>query len=381
MNLEDNKHCRRLFSFFEGLLAKLYRLRLEVHRAEQASKRTDNSKSHRPMIAKNPHRKWSSSFGVAANILGQLARIAATGKWPPPCAEDTKRGIDFYSWKEFVPILIKSAVKFNATHGYVPRLASPTNFSEHIFVRKFFAPLPMPSLADKLTAQDYVKARLGDDFLPKVAWVGDEISEFVTAKLPAGRYVLKANHGCNCNIILNLPDDLTAKRQEIEDQTTRWLAQRFGYTEGEWQYCTFKPKLFLEEFIDFNGDQTPDDYKFFCFHGKAYLIEIDVDRFARLRSAFYTRDWKRMPVAYRHPPIERARPHNLEDMIRVAEAIAEKMEFARVDLYSDRKSRIRFGEVTFTPGNALSRFSDVKFDRWLGAQFARDSGNNMPLDY
>ena len=56
-----------------------------VRCAEQAIRRTDNSKCHRPMTAKNLYRKWSSSFGVAANILGQLARIAATGKWPPPC--------------------------------------------------------------------------------------------------------------------------------------------------------------------------------------------------------------------------------------------------------------------------------------------------------
>ena len=71
------------------------------------------------------------------------------------------------------------------------------------------------------------------------------------------------------NLILNLPDDLSAKRDEIEQRATRWLTSRFGYDWGEWQYCTFKPKLFLEEFIDFNGVQTPDDCKFYCFRGKA----------------------------------------------------------------------------------------------------------------
>ena len=140
---------------------------------------------------------------------------------------------------------------------------------------------------------------------------------------------------------------------------------------GEWQYCTFKPKLFLEEFIDFNGVQTPDDYKFFCFDGKACLIEVNVNRFTQLRSAFYTPQWEHIPVAYRHAPIQRPRPQNLEDMIHVAEAIANGMEFARVDLYSDGKSRIRFGEITFAPGNACSRFSDFKFDLWLGTLFRK----------
>ena len=103
-------------------------------------------------------------------------------------------------------------------NGYVPPLASPTSFNEHIFVRKFFAPLPMPSLADKLAAKDYVKARVGDEFLPAVVWVGDDVDGLFAAKPPAGRYVLKANHGWSSNLFLNLPDDLSAKRDEIEQR-------------------------------------------------------------------------------------------------------------------------------------------------------------------
>ena len=67
-------------------------------------------------------------------------------------------------------------------------------------------------------------------------------------------------------------------------------------------------------------------------------------------------------------------------MIRVAEAIACDMEFARVDLYSDGNSRIRFGEITFTPGNAGLHFSDFKLDQWLGSHFGKGPINNMPWD-
>jgi hypothetical protein len=313
-----------------------------------------------------------SSTVVASNIIGQLALLVATGKCSRrPSAGDTMRGVDFYPWRDFISALVRGAVMFKTTNGYVPNLASPISFNEHIFARKFLAPLPMPSLADKLASKGHVKGRLGHEFLPAVAWIGDEVGGFFEAKPSAGRYVLKANHGFGSNLFLNLPGDLSAKSGEIERQATSWLASRFGYDTGEWQYCTFRPKLFLEEFIDFNGVETPDDYKFFCFQGKACLIEIDVDRFTQLRSAFYTPDWKHIPFAYRHAPIQRARPRNLEDMIHIAEAIAEGMEFARVDLYSDRKSRIRFGEITFTPGNACLRFSDFKLDKWLGSQFRK----------
>ena len=183
----------------------------------------------------------------------------------------------------------------------------------------------MPSLADKLAAKDYVKARLGDECLPEVAWVGDDVGELFVAKLPAGRYVLKANHGWNWNLFLNLPDDLSARRSEIEQEATSWLTSRFGYDWGEWQYCTFKPKLFLEEFIDFNGVQTPDDYKFYCFRGKTLLIEVDVDRFAHSCDRPYIpQSGCQIPVTYGEAPIQCQRPRNLEDMIRVAEAIARE---------------------------------------------------------
>ena len=323
-----------------------------------------------------------SSLAVAANIVGQLGLLAIAGKWPlrtPP--ENTMRGVDFYPWKDFLRALIHGAHMFKAENSCLPRLAYPTSFNEHLFVRKFFAPLPMPSLADKLAAKDHVNALLGDEVLPTVAWVGENVDELFAAKLPGGRYVLKANHSWNSNLILNLPDDLFAKRDEIEQRATGWLTSQFGYDWGEWHYCTFKPKLFLEEFIDFNGVQTPDDYKFLCFHGKACLIEIDVDRLTDLRSAFYTPDWKLLPVTYGEAPVERARPLNLKDMIRVAEAIAGDMEFARVDLYSDGNSRIRFGEITFIPGNAGLHFSDFRLDQWLGSHFGEGPINNMPWDF
>jgi hypothetical protein len=319
-----------------------------------------------PMAAQSPLR-WSS-LAAASNILCQLGLLVATGKWPPPSAGNTMRGVDFYPWKDFIRVLTSSALTFNKVHGFVPRLASPTSFNEHLFVRKFFAPLPMPSLADKLAAKDYVKARLGDEFLPTVVWVGDDVRGFVAAKPPAGRYVLKANHGAGWNLFLSLPGDLCVKRSEIERATT-WLASRWGYDSGEWHYSTFKPQLFLEEFIDFNGVETPDDYKIHCFHGKACLIEINVNRFTQLRSAFYTPDWKHIPIAYRHAPIERKRPGNLEQMIYVAERIANDMDFARIDLYSDRKCDIKFGEICFVPGDAISAFSDFRFDTWLGTLF------------
>lgn len=316
---------------------------------------------------------WSR-LAVALNMVAQLGAMFVAGKWPlgqPPA--NTLRGIDVYPWKDFIRAVAGDAYRFKVENGYLPHLVHPTTFNEHLFARKFFAPLPVPSLADKLAAKEHVKERAGVEFLPNVAWVGEDVGELFRMRLPKGRYVLKANHGWGWHLFLDLPDDLLARRSEIEQATTRWLNSQWGYDWGEWQYTIFKPKLFLEDFIDFNGRQSPDDYKFLCFDGEVRLIEIDVDRTTDIRSAFYTPDWKYIPVTYGERPVQRDRPHNLDKMIRLAEAVAAGMPFARVDLYTDGNSEIRFGEITFTPGNAQLHFSDRKLDEWLGAQFTEGS--------
>ena len=106
----------------------------------------------------------SSSLAVAANIVGQLGLLAIAGKWPlrkPP--ENTMRGVDFYPWKDFLRALIHGAHMFKAENSCLPRLAYPTSFDEHLFVRKFFAPLPMPSLADSWCKRPREGAARGRD--------------------------------------------------------------------------------------------------------------------------------------------------------------------------------------------------------------------------
>jgi hypothetical protein len=317
---------------------------------------------------------------VGQKVVGQLEVLAVTGNWPDSPPHGTLRGVDFYPANALVRAIACGAQNFKNRHGYLPNLVFPDTFSEHIFVRKFFAPLPVPSLANKLAAYEYVKARLGDEILPSVVWVGDNLSELLKTELPTGRLVLKPNHGANFILFINATDDLVVRHMEIEKTSTQWLETRYGYEWGEWQYCTFKPKLFLERFIDFDQGDTPHDFKLYCFNGYVCLIEIGINRFTQLKTAFYDRSWKHIPVSYSgRKPLQYQRPENLDEMIAIAETITKSMQFARIDLYSDCKRNIKFGEITFTPGNALSRYTrrswlgsyreDFAFDKWLGAFF------------
>src|SRR5205085_5270859 len=126
---------------------------------------------------------------VATKIVGQLGCLAVVGKWPERPPDGAMRGVDFYSATALMRALALCALLFKVKHGYLPNLVSPATFSEHIFLRKFFAPLPIPSLADKLEAYDYVKARVGFECLPSVVWIGDNAGELLTSKQFVGRFV------------------------------------------------------------------------------------------------------------------------------------------------------------------------------------------------
>jgi hypothetical protein len=304
---------------------------------------------------------------VKASLVDQIKSMVATGRWPrdrPP--QGYMRGVDFYNTDDLVSAIVVGAQIFKDAHGYIPSLSAPASFSERLYARKYFAPLPLPSLADKLGAQAYVRARLGETLLPSVVWVGDSVGELYAAALPPGRFVLKANHGWGYNLTLTLPNDLATRREEIERLAGGWLATRFGYHTGEWQYCTFRQKLFLERFIDFNGQQPPDEYKVFCFRGRAQFINFHLDRFSGHKSAIYDTDWNLLPVDFGRQIAYRRRPRNLDTIVEVAEHIATHLAFARVDLYSNGQDEIKFSEITFTPGNTTDRFSRPEFDVELG---------------
>lgn len=317
-----------------------------------------------------------------ANVIGQLAPLIAMRKWPlhPPPA-NMMRGVDFYNATDFVSAILLSGQLFKNAHGYLPQLASPASFNEHIFARKFFAPLPIPSLGDKLGARDYARQRLGEGALTPLVWIGDNVDDLFTARLPVGRFVLKANHGAGMNLFLDLPQDLATRRDEIRSKARQWLGTRFGYNWGEWQYSVFKPRLFLEAFLGQGSAQSPggnepmDEFKVHCFHGKARLIQIVTGRFTQLRLGQYAPDWTYLAVGMPgYDSIEVTRPKNLDALVASAERLAQGLDYARIDLYSDRERAMKFGEITLTPGNGHQRYTDIEFERWLGGFFATRAG-------
>ena len=282
------------------------------------------------------------------------------------------RGIDFYSYRMFIRAAVVAFQNFKNCHGFLPSLDNPRTFNENILFRKLFAEHRMPSLSNKLASREYVRRLLGDRFVTEISWVGKTVDGLWTFPIPPGRYFLKANHGSGFNLQLDLPKDLVERRDEIINVTRHWMETKFNLHAGEWQYSTYEPRLFLEKFLDLKGDSAPDDYKFYCFDGKPKMILYIDGRFVDIRRSYFDTAWTMYPVTVddeppRTAPVEK--PILLSEMLRLASEISKEFDFVRVDFYSDGKRRIVFGELTFTPGDSLNKFSDPAFDLHVGALF------------
>jgi len=179
--------------------------------------------------------------------------------------------------------------------------------------------------------------------------------------------VAKPTHGCGA--LLFLEDELgEAELQKFYRDCRASYFQLFR----EGQYYQLEKKVIVERSLGdrAKGRKSADDYKFFCSRGRAFLCQINLDRFGDHRLINVTvPDFTDSGVEYgtRRPDLMPDKPARWGDFVRFAAALSRPFEFVRIDLY-DGGDDIYFGEFTFTPGAGLTHFSDPGFDRWLLGQ-------------
>src|SRR5699024_7960813 len=104
----------------------------------------------------------------------------------------------------------------------------------------------------------------------------------------------------------------------------------------ELHYKDITPKIVAEEFIqDSNGELK--EYKFFCFNGKAQYCWFRIDTKVHGYGNVYDLDWNLQPWIFegrKNTPYEIPKPENFEDMVEIANILADGFSHVRVDLYN-----------------------------------------------
>lgn len=249
-------------------------------------------------------------------------------------------------------------------HGRPPNLFFPKTFSEKVQHRKLFdRDARLPDRADKLLVKDFVRGKIGAEWVIETIWSGSSLPPECERNWPLP-FVLKATHGSGWNVFVRSESD--RNWPEIDRKVADWMKEPYGVWGGEWLYRVIQPGLIVEPFIA-TGHELPTDYKFWVFAGRCRYVQVDTDRETGHKRTLFDLDWNRMPFAIGFPVDQRpiSKPANLHSMIKSAELLAEDIPFVRIDFY-EVDGTPKFGEMTFYPGSGMERFDPLEFDLRLG---------------
>lgn len=259
--------------------------------------------------------------------------------------------------------------KFRSELGRDPDLDRPATLNEKILWLNLRHRDPRQVVcSDKIAVRDWVRGRIGEEYLVPLLGVYDDPDQIDLDGLPVS-FVIKAAHGSGWNLIVR--DKRALEWKDTRNVLRDWLARSYYAHKREWQYRDIPHRLVIEELLLDEQGKIPDDYKVWCLRAgdrETRFVQVDMDRFTNHTRTYYDLDWNPLPLhkldAPPHPA-GRPRPQRLDEMLEVAEKLSEGFCLVRVDLYH-MPGRVYFGEMTFTPDSGMAPLAPAEWDRKLG---------------
>lgn len=357
----EQRFERNMTTHHEGLKEDLRNTKQEMHNIKKISEAR-----HKDVIARID-RDYKTS-------VGNIKRMEDVNK-------QLAKDIQYYYYKGLHPDQYEENIKewYYGRTGEELNLENPVTYNEKIqWMKLYDSTQTKADLADKYRVREYVKEKIGEKYLVPLLGVWNKVDDIPFDVLPE-RYVLKANHGCGYNIIIREKENFD--EEVIKRQLNKWLHTNFAYSAGlELHYRFIKPLIIAEEYIE-NGDGELNDYKVFCFNGKAKYIMFLKNRQTKLKMAFYDREWNKMPFVYSYEKLTEdvPKPDNLEELIQISEKLADGFAHVRVDFYRLNNGEYRFGEMTFTSFSGVCIWEPPEYNRILGDLFDLPKKNEHEL--
>jgi len=242
---------------------------------------------------------------------------------------------------------------------------NPRTFNEKIQWLKLYDSTSLKTrLTDKLLVRDWIKEKIGGEYLIPLLGVYDSFDEIDFDVLP-NRFVLKTNHGSAWNVIVK--DKILFDKEKAKRDMDFWMCTNYAYCAGmELQYRDIKPKIIVEQYLEC---EPIIDYRFYCFDGSPFQVWVDIfsGTSNHLRDIFDI-DWNKLSFRCTWPSANGVldkKPEGLEEMIQLAKKLSSGFSFVRIDFYSFN-SKIYFGEMTFTPMSGTGKYDPEEWDLRLG---------------
>ncbi len=247
--------------------------------------------------------------------------------------------------------------RYKKATGKWYRPGNPRTLDEKLLWLMLYWRHPLKSrCADKYAVRSYVEENGLGHLLNGLLGVYTSSKEIDFDSLP-DRFALKCTHGCGFNIIC--ADKSRLDVDEARRKLDAWMKVDISKFGAELHYASIKPRIICEKFLEDRSGKLLNDYKVYCFDGKAHCTMACTDRSERgAKYDFYDREWKNK-LAYSKSSLLANRnipkPDAYEEIIEAAEKLSKPFPFVRMDLYSVN-GRAVFGEMTFTPNGSIDTY-------------------------
>lgn len=260
--------------------------------------------------------------------------------------------------------------KFEACMGRKLDLDNPQTFNEKLQWLKLYDHNPEYTvMVDKYLVRDYIREKLGEEYLIPLIGVWDSPDEIDFDALP-DKFVLKCNHNSGVGMYI-CKDKSKMNVEKVKRELRRGLAQDYYLTGREWPYKNVPRKIICEKFmLDMPGATDFTDYKFFCFDGMVDCVMVCLERSSGdTKFYFFDKGWnlKRLNIRGRNAPegFTIPKPACMDEMFKIAAELSKGMPFTRVDLYQSN-GQVYFGELTFFPDSGFDANLLCETDAYFG---------------
>lgn len=229
-------------------------------------------------------------------------------------------------------------------------------------------------VSDKFLVRDFVRKKIGDEYLLPLFGCWDFFDEIEFEKLP-DEFMLKCTHGRGWNIAVYNKAELGFLK--LKEQFDSWMMLDYAFCSGfDLNYRNMKRRIIAEQILyPLNGEELRK-YNVFVFDGNVKIIQVDIGAETDRKRILYTRDWEYLPYGIGHPiadNVDIIKPDCLEKIIVLSETLGAGFRHVRVDFYVI-DDRIYFDEMTFVPGKGTEKFTSEKFALEMGSWITLSEG-------
>ena len=275
--------------------------------------------------------------------------------------------------KEYPKYLAKM---FYKNTGEKLNLKHPKTFNEKIqWLKLYDATRLKTKLTDKVRVRDWVKEKIGEEYLKPVLQICDTFKQIDFEKLPQS-FIIKVNHACKWHF--KIKDKM---KLLMHPELGEYLNAKFNYWLGlsfypfggmEMQYKDILPKLIVEPVLIDEDKTYPMEYEIYCFNGEPKIFQ-KIEYKQPTVCYVYDEHFQDYDIKFNPGYIKESMPaeDNLKKAVELSKILAKDFKLVRVDwlIYNNQ---IYFNEMTFSPFSGFCIFQNPEWNERLGKMLKLD---------